>query len=66
MLKGSVTPLGVINDKTDTVKVYIDSDLKQSLIGVHPNENTATVWLNTKDLINFIEKQGNQVEYLDF
>jgi Ala-tRNA(Pro) deacylase len=48
------------------VKVYIDADFKHSLIGVHPNENTATVWLKTKDLVNFIKQQGNQVEYIDF
>lgn len=64
--KGAVTPFGVINDKTHNVKVYIDADFKNSLIGVHPNENTATVWLKTKDLINFIMQQGNQAEYIDF
>lgn len=64
--KGAVTPLGVINDKTHNVKVYIDDDFKHSLIGVHPNENTATVWLKTKDLVDLIKQHGNQVEYIDF
>lgn len=66
LYKGAVTPFGVINDKSHNVKVYIDADFKHSLIGVHPNENTATVWLKTKDLVNFIKQQGNQVEYIDF
>ena len=64
--KGAVTPFGVINDKTHNVKVYIDADFKYSLIGIHPNENTATVWLKTKDLVDLIKQHGNQVEYIDF
>ena len=34
-----------------------DSDL----IGVHPNDNTATVWLKAKDLVKLIQKHGNTV-----
>ena len=48
------------------MKVYIDADIKHSLIGVHPNENTATVWLKTEDLVDLIKQHGNQVEYIDF
>lgn len=65
LCKGAVTPFGVINDKTHIVKIYIDIDFKHSLIGVHPNENTSTVWLQTTDLVNFIEGYGNQVEYIN-
>ena len=32
-----------------------------NLIGVHPNENTATVWIKTDDLINIIKEHGNEV-----
>lgn len=64
--KGAVTPFGVINDKAHHVKILIDTDFKNSLIGVHPNENTATVWLKTNDLVNFIKQQGNQAEFIDF
>lgn len=66
LYKGAVTPFGVFNDKNHCVKVYIDDEFKHSFIGVHPNENTATVWLKTKDLVEFIKQQGNQVEYIDF
>ena len=31
------------------------------LIGIHPNDNTATVWLKTEDLIDIIKEHGNQV-----
>ena len=49
---GSVTPLGLINDKENKVKLLIDRDvLKEEKIAVHPLVNTATVVINTKDLI---------------
>lgn len=61
---GSVTPLGILNDKEIKVKVFIDADFIElpGLIGVHPNDNTATVWLKTEDLINIIKEHGNQVD----
>ena len=35
------------------------------LIGVHPNDNTATVWMKTADLIRLIEEHGNMVRVVD-
>lgn len=61
--KGSVTPLGVLNDVERKVKVIIDEDiLKEEVVGVHPNDNDATVFMKTKDLIRLIELNGNLVE----
>lgn len=62
LIPGAVTPLGVLNDSGRIVQVFIDSDLADGLIGVHPSENTATVWLKTSDLIKIIEKHGNTVK----
>ena len=31
------------------------------IIGVHPNDNTADVWLKVEDLINIIKEHGNEV-----
>ncbi len=61
---GSVTPLGVLNDRGFKVKVFIDRSFMDTpgLIGVHPNDNTATVWLKTEDMVSLIEEHGNQVE----
>lgn len=62
--KGSVTPLGVLNDDKKIVKVIIDEDiLKEEIVGVHPNDNDATVFMKTKDLIRIIKLNGNLVEY---
>ena len=63
--KGSVTPLGILNDKNKVVTIIIDEDiLKDNLIGVHPNDNRATIFIKTKDLIKLIELHGNLIKYV--
>ena len=61
---GSVTPLGILNDEERRVKVFLDADLagENGIIGVHPNDNTATVWMRTADLIKIIKEHGNEIE----
>lgn len=52
---GSVSPLGLMNDKNNMVNLLIDSDvLKMEKIAVHPCVNTATVVIDVKDLIEII------------
>ncbi|MDO4160782.1 MAG: prolyl-tRNA synthetase associated domain-containing protein [Prevotellaceae bacterium] len=64
---GSVTPLGLLNDKECKVRLFIDKDFMDSpsLIGVHPNENTATIWLRTEDLVRIIREHGNDVSIVE-
>lgn len=61
---GSVSPLGLLNDEERKVKFFLDSEFKDvtGRIGIHPNENTATVWLKTDDLIKIIKDHGNETE----
>ena len=61
---GSVTPLGLLNDETRRVALFIDEALLEGdgLIAVHPNDNAATVWLKTADLIALLREQGHSVE----
>lgn len=68
LIPGSVTPFGVLNDYNNKVIVFIDdSFLEESgIIGIHPNDNTATVWLYTNDLINIIKENGNEVKFAKF
>ena len=67
LIAGSVTPLGVLNDDQVRVKVFLDKDFFDipGLIGVHPNENTATVWLKTQDLVNIVKDHGNEIETVE-
>lgn len=64
---GSVTPLGLLNDKGHRAELYLDPDFLKGrgLIGVHPNENTATVWLKTEDLIHLLEEAGVTVHVME-
>ena len=65
--KGSVSPLGILNDENCAVEVYFDEDFcKMEKIGVHPNENTASVYLSTEDLLNIIRDHGNPLELVSF
>lgn len=64
--KGAVTPLGAVNDEDHAVEIVLDKDLKKKeSIGVHPNENTATVWLTFSDLCRYIENCGNPLTFME-
>lgn len=67
LIPGAVTPLGLLNDSECKVQFYLDRDFLDgnALIGVHPNDNTATVWLKTSDLIEIIEQHGNSVHIVE-
>ena len=66
LLKGAVTPLGIINDYDHSVNVVLDEDLKnEKIIGVHPNVNTATVFITFDDLLKFINTFGNEIFYVN-
>ena len=64
LFPGAVTPFGVLNDAENKVQVFIDEDFLENpgIMGIHPNDNTATVWIKTNDLINIIKEHGNKVE----
>ena len=61
---GSVTPLGLLNDESAAIELYLDDEFN-GLIGVHPNENTATVWLSVSDLLTIIKEHGNPVHVVE-
>ena len=57
---GSVTPLGILNDAEHRVHFYLDAEFAGNKIGVHPNDNTATVWMRSDDLMSLIMRHGNE------
>ena len=61
LIPGAVTPLGLLNDEEHKVTLYLDAAFGDGLIGVHPNDNTATVWLKAAALVRLIENHGNTV-----
>jgi len=58
---GHVTPLAVLNDESQSVTVVFETSLIGETVGVHPLENTATVFLAANDLIGMIRAHGNPV-----
>ena len=52
---GSVSVLGLMNDKDHRVHLVIDEDvLKEEMFGCHPCENTSSIRFATKDLVDII------------
>lgn len=52
---GSVSVLGLMNDKEQRVRLVIDEDvLKEEVFGCHPCANTSSIRFATKDLVEKI------------
>lgn len=63
--KGSVSPFGVIYDTEKELEIYFDSDLKnEEIVGCHPNDNRATVFLKFSDLVKYIENSGHTIRFI--
>jgi len=65
LIPGAVTPLGLLNDEDRKVTLYLDNAFSSGLIGIHPNDNTATVWLRAEDLVKLIREHGNLVNIVE-
>ena len=62
---GSVTPLGIINDRDHHVHIFIDNRLLDfERLSFHPNINTASITIKRDDLIRFIKYHGNSYEFI--
>lgn len=49
---GSVSPMGLMNDTENKVRLIIDKDLMQEpFVGCHPCRNTATLKISMQDLL---------------
>lgn len=62
---GHVSPMGLINDKTDSVEVLFDKDLKdKKLLAVHPNTNKASILITPEELEKFVKSTNHEIEYI--
>lgn len=66
VLPGAVTPMGLVHESAKDVHVALDRELSgwERMI-VHPNVNTASIVLKTKDLLRFFAARGNTLTYVD-
>jgi len=66
LTKGSVTPLGILNDIDHKVELVFDRDIiNEAHLGFHPNINTATIWISFDDLQKVVQECGNQTYIID-
>jgi Ala-tRNA(Pro) deacylase len=62
---GAVSPFGLINDASGSVRVLLDGTLRTAArVGFHPNANTATVVLAFADFERFLAARGNPVTHI--
>lgn len=64
LYRGAVTPFGVLNNDEKDVVVYFDKDYENKVMGIHPCDNTATVFVNTRDVVKLIKKHGNELHFV--
>ncbi|MDQ0171631.1 prolyl-tRNA synthetase associated domain-containing protein [Paenibacillus tundrae] len=63
--KGHVNPMGVFNNTQQNVTVVFDKDLVGQKMGIHPMENTATVFLEFEDVKALITAHGSSIVMCD-
>lgn len=62
---GSVSPFGLINDRSRAVRVVLDRDLKTAArVSFHPNVNTRTLVLAREDFEKFLAAAGNPTQFV--
>jgi Ala-tRNA(Pro) deacylase len=62
---GSVSPFGLINDRTHLVEVAIDAAIRDAArVAFHPNLNTATLVLTGPDFKRFLAAVGHDVRWV--
>ena len=61
---GSVTVLGLLHEGAAPVEVLVDEALMtRPLLGVHPCDNTATLWITPQQLSIFLSWRGYAVSF---
>jgi Ala-tRNA(Pro) deacylase len=62
LTRGEVSPFGLINDSKKEVVFILDKSLlRNKKLGFHPNVNTQTVIVGTKDFEKFLAATGHTV-----
>lgn len=61
---GSVSSFCVLNDEERAVTVVFDEDLRgEKHFALHPNENTATVFIEFDEVERLVREHGNEILY---
>lgn len=67
VIPGSVTPLGVVNDREGRVSVVLDKGiLENGPANVHPLRNDRTTQIDPQDLLRLLQAENHPPTILDF
>ena len=62
---GAVSPLGVLNDDERRVQVVLDEELcSYAGLGIHPNDNTATLHVPLPDVLALLDAHGTPYRFV--
>lgn len=65
LFAGAVSPLGVLNDDERRVQVVLDEELRSySGLGIHPNDNTATLHVALADVLALFDAHGTPYRFV--
>lgn len=63
---GSISSFAVLNDEKREVIVVFDRELVgEKHFALHPNENTATIYIDFADVERVVREHGNEIMYAD-
>lgn len=65
LIPGQVGPLSALLNPQNTVEYVFDKALiGQNDLGIHPNENTATLIMSFEDIKKVVQKHGHIIHYI--
>ena len=66
LLAGAVSPFGLLNNADKDVQVYFDKEImSEKRMSFHPNTNEKTLFLDTTDILKFLEAIGYEAHIIE-
>lgn len=63
---GVVSPFGLLNNADKDIQVYFDKEImSEKRMSFHPNTNEKTLFLDTTDLLKFLEAIGYEPHIIE-
>ena len=63
---GVVSPFGLLNNTDKDIQIYFDKEImSEKRMSFHPNTNEKTLFLNTVDLLRFLEAIGYEPHIIE-
>ena len=63
---GMVSPFGLLNNDEKDVKIYMDKQIiTEEIMTFHPNDNTKTLFITTKDLLKYFDSIGYEINIIE-